>query len=130
LKSRLLPKDREITELRQQTELLRSQIEQLENELAEAREQAAAPAGESSSESVANESSSELLPLSREEVMTLYTQAMSKLTVLMASADIAMMNPKIDPKLRGSIQDMKTESQSLLDLIKSYALLPDTQKSH
>lgn len=130
LKSRLLPKDREITDLRQQTELLRSQIEQLESALVETREQATVPAGESSSESVANEPSSGLLPLSREEVMTLYTQAISKLTVLMASADIAMMNPKIDPKLRSSIQDMKTESQALLDLFKSYAVLPETKKGH
>ena len=54
---------------------------------------------------------------------------MGKLTVLMASADIVLMNPKLDPKAKGSVQDIKTEGQALLELIKSYTLPPETKKT-
>jgi DNA repair exonuclease SbcCD ATPase subunit len=137
LKGRLLPKDREITELRQQKEQLRFQIDQLEEALAEARAEAEAAAStatqpneEEESEDGKAASVSGLNALSPEAVAALYNQSMSKLTVLMASADIVLMNPKLEQKLRGSIQDIKTESQSLLDLIKSYAIPPDAAKGH
>jgi chromosome segregation ATPase len=127
LKSRLLPKDREITELRQQTEQFRAEVHRLEVALAEAQQQkpdegapaesAPAPAGS-------------LMALSADAVQTLYSQSMSKLTVLMASADIMMMNPKLEPKVKESMQEIKDQGQSLLDLIKSYTIPPDAPKSH
>ena len=55
---------------------------------------------------------------------------MSKLTVLMASADIMLMNPRLEPAARESAQEIKTQGQSLLDLIKSYTLPPESQRSH
>ncbi|MBI3935302.1 MAG: hypothetical protein HY316_11490 [Acidobacteria bacterium] len=125
LKTRLLPKDREISDLRLQAEEFRAQIEALEAALAKSRQEAPASSGEAA----AGEAGSGLLPLSREAVEKLYHQSMGKLTVLMASADIVLMNPKLDPKTKGSIQDIKTEGQSLLELIKSYTLPPEVQKS-
>ena len=71
-----------------------------------------------------------LLPLSADTVQTLYNQSMSKLTVLMATADIMMMDSKLASGVRDSLQEIKNEGQSLLDLIKSYTIPPDAPKSH
>jgi chromosome segregation ATPase len=128
LKSRLLPKDKEISELRQQAEEFRAQIESLETALAEARQQSDGPGGEV--RDGGEEAGSGLLSLSRDAVQTLYNQSMGKLTVLMASADIALMNPKLDPKAKSSVQDIKNEGQALLELIKSYTLPPEAKKSN
>jgi len=49
--------------------------------------------------------------------------------VLMASADILMMNTKLDAKVLESLQEIKTQGQSLLDLIKSFTLPPEAKKS-
>ncbi|MBI2818904.1 MAG: hypothetical protein HYX73_02905 [Acidobacteria bacterium] len=125
LKSRLLPKDKEIAELRLQAEDFRAQIEELEAALAEAKQ----PSASSSGVAEAEESGGGFLAPSRDAMETLYRESMGKLTVLMASADIVLMNPKLDPKAKGSIQDIKTEGQALLELIRSYTLSPEAQKS-
>ena len=125
LKSRLLPKDREIGELRQQADEFRAQIDALEAALAEARTGSDATAAEDDSGKLATV----LLPLDRQAVESLYSQSMGKLTVLMASADILMMNTKLDAKVLESLQEIKTQGQSLLDLIKSFTLPPEAKKS-
>jgi len=127
LKARLLPKDREISELRQLTDQLRAEVQQLQAALAEARQQPAAAASVGGAEPAG---SSSRLALTPDAVETLYHQAMSKLTVLMASADIMMMNPRMEPGARETAQEIKAQAQSLLDLIKSYTLPPEAQKSH
>jgi chromosome segregation ATPase len=127
LKSRLLPKDREIAELRQQSDEYRLRIEQLESALA-----AAGQKSEDSSEppkAQPEENSAGLQQLTLEAVQALYNQSMGKLTVVMASAEIVLMNPKLDPKARESILEIRTEGQSMLELIKSYTLPPETNKS-
>ena len=127
LKSRLLPKDKEITELRQQAEDSQAQIEELEAALAEARQHSGSPAAAAQGEG--EETGGGLLALSRDAAQTLYNQSMGKLTVLMASADIVLMNQKLDPKVKGSVEDIKTEGQALLELIKSFTLPPESKKS-
>lgn len=125
LKSRLLPKDKEIAELRLQAEEFRAQIEALEAALAEAKQ----PSGSSSGVAEAEVPGGGFLSPSRDAMEMLYRESMGKLTVLMASADIVLMNPKLDPKTKGSLQDIKTEGQALLELIRSYTLSPEAKKS-
>jgi chromosome segregation ATPase len=126
LKSRLLPKDKELTELRQREDEFRARIEELEAALEEAGRESEDVAEEAAAQPKAEEGS---VLLSRDRVQTLYNQSMGKLTVLMASADIVLMNPKLDPKAKGSVEDIKTEGQALLELIKSYTLPPDPKKT-
>jgi peptidoglycan hydrolase CwlO-like protein len=141
LKARLLPKDREITELRHQNERQRSEIEEQRSEMQQgqaeierlqaalAAQQQPAPVSSAAVESSTSPGSG-LMPLSADTVMTLYSQSMSKLTVLMASADILMMSPKLEASVRDTLQEIKSEGQALLDLIKSYTIPPDAPKSH
>lgn len=126
LKSRLLPKDKEIVELRHRVGELQGQVEELETALAAARQEPGEPADASPKE----EARGGLLPLSKESVEALYTQSMGKLTVLMASADILMMNPKLDAKVQESLREIKGQGQALLELIKSYTLPPESHSGH
>jgi chromosome segregation ATPase len=126
LKARLLPKDREISDLRQQTEQLRTQVQQLEASLAEERKNAEAV---SEKQAEAEQSPEGILALSSERAAALYHQSMARLTVLMASADIVLMNPRLEAGLRDSTQEIKTQSQALLDLIKSFTLPAEGPKS-
>jgi chromosome segregation ATPase len=128
LKSRLLPKDSEIAELRRQSEVYRAKIEELAAALERARKQPSDLSAEQATESRAQ--SSGLNQLTREAVHELYSRSMGKLTVVMASADIVFMNPKLDAKTRESVQDIRNEAQSLLDLIRSYTLSPNSKKSN
>jgi hypothetical protein len=126
LKARLLPKDREITELRQQSEQFRTQVQELEKALAEERQKAA---GKENGQSTDPASPAGVAAISSENAAALYHQSMTRLTVLMASADIVLMNPRLDAGLRGTAEDIKTQSQALLELIKAFTLPPDTQKN-
>ena len=124
----------------QEKQTAASRVEQLEAALNEARDQArmseSKPAAE---ESPAKDAA---LPgaapaggigtpgLSSEAVESLYHQAMVKLTVLLACADIVLMNPKLEPGVRQTSEEIKTQGQALLDVIKSFTVPPESQQGH
>jgi hypothetical protein len=62
--------------------------------------------------------------ISGEDAESLYRQSMNRLTVLLACADIVLMNPKLEPNVRQTAQEIKAQGQALLDLIKSFTLPP------
>ena len=55
----------------------------------------------------------------------LYERAVVPLTVLIASADLLLLKPGTDPSLRATAQEIKTQGQTLLELIKKYTLSPE-----
>ena len=57
-------------------------------------------------------------------VAELYKQALTPLTVLVASADLLVMSLK-DPSLKESAQDIKFQTQALMELMKKAAQPPD-----
>jgi hypothetical protein len=89
-------------ELRAQEDLL----DKLEDEKDQAP--AAAPAGEGPARPTSGQAAE------------LYQQAVTPLTVLVASADLLVMDPGLDPSLRETASEMKAQSQALLELIKKY----------
>jgi hypothetical protein len=111
----------------QERQTAASRVEQLEAALNEARDQArrsesklsAAPAGGTRTPG-----------LSSEAVESLYHQSMSRLTVLLACADIVLMNPELEPSVRQTSQEIKTQGQALLDVIKSFTVPPESQQGH
>jgi DNA repair exonuclease SbcCD ATPase subunit len=111
----------------QERQTAASRVEQLEAALNEARDQArrsesklsAAPAGGTRTPG-----------LSSEAVESLYHQSMSRLTVLLACADIVLMNPKLEPSVRQTSQEIKTQGQALLDVSKSFTVPPESQQGH
>jgi DNA repair exonuclease SbcCD ATPase subunit len=131
LKSRILPKDRELQELRQQTEEFRAKIGELEAALAEAQTLTSISQyrdRSSATQSAALGTSSP--PLTSEGVEALYRQAMVPLTVLMASADLLMLEPGLKPDLQQSAKDIREQGQALLDIIKSFTLPPEHLKTN
>jgi hypothetical protein len=57
----------------------------------------------------------------------LYQQAVTPLTVLVASADMLVMSPALHPSLRETATEVKTQAETLLDLIKKHARPQDSR---
>jgi len=57
-------------------------------------------------------------------VAELYKQALTPLTVLVASADLLVMSLK-DPSLKESAQDIKFQTQALMELLQKAAQPPE-----
>lgn len=98
---------------------------QLERELAEQealleslREEKAAEGASREAAPATGGASSFPSPTAKE----LYEQAVVPLTVLVASADLMLMNPKLEPSLADTAHEIKTQTQTLLEIIKKYAL--------
>lgn len=64
-----------------------------------------------------------------EKMAALYREAITPLTVLVASADLLLMDARLEASLRETASDIKTESQKLLDLVKKHAGEPAADQS-
>lgn len=126
LKARLLPNDQELVSLRKQTEDLRAHVQKLEAALAKASKIPGAVEGFAHL-TATEQPVRQLLPA--ELAQPLYHQTVAPLTVLLASTDIVLMNPKLDPRLRETAQEIKKQGQMLRDIIKYFTLPPDSQQS-
>ncbi len=56
-----------------------------------------------------------------EQADKLYRQAVTPLTTLVASADLLVMEPRLDASTRETAQDIKAQSQALAALLKKFA---------
>ena len=55
----------------------------------------------------------------------LYERFVMRLTVLMANADLLLMNPRLEASVQESVREIKTEGQSLLEIIKEFTQPPE-----
>lgn len=65
--------------------------------------------------------------LTPERADTFYKEAVTPLTVLVASADLLALDQRLDPALRETAAEMKAQSQALMQLIKNYTHPPDSK---
>ena len=138
IQQQLMPKDQELTELRPLVNQLKAQVKSLEAALAKAQAQTQAQAGVAG---VASGTENQPfgfndptfaqvgVRLPADIAEPFYHQSMAPITVMMACADILNMSKKVDPSLKSTVAEFKTQTQTLLDLIKSYTLPPDTKAS-
>jgi DNA repair exonuclease SbcCD ATPase subunit len=124
----------ELRSLRQQSEELRGKIGELQAELEKA---GAISEASSQDEKELNEQASPTtspsgkleLPLPGPFAEALHQQVMAPLTVLVASADLALLSAK-DPRVRENLEELRRQAQALVKIIKEFTLPPETRGSH
>ncbi|MSO19880.1 MAG: hypothetical protein EXQ56_05345 [Acidobacteria bacterium] len=136
VQQQLLPKDQELTELRPLVNQLKAQVKTLKAALAKGQAQAQAGVAGAAS-GTENQpfgfndptfaQTGVRLPADIAEPF--YHQTMAPITVMLACADILNMSKKVDPSLKSTVAEFKTQTQTLLDLIKRYTLPPDSKAS-
>ncbi|HEY4580116.1 MAG TPA: hypothetical protein VIG89_03700, partial [Candidatus Acidoferrales bacterium] len=60
-------------------------------------------------------------------VSDFYQQTMSRLTVILAYADLLAMNPRVDSSIQDTAREIRSEGQLLSQIIKGFTLPPDTR---
>lgn len=135
IQQQLLPKEEELKALRPQVEEWKAKAVALEAELKSAKAAVARLAASAEGDG----SVKTALPagdptfaqagvrLPAEVAEPFYHQSMAPITVMLACADILAMSKKLDPSLQGTAAEFKTQTQALLELIKSYTLPPDAK---
>jgi chromosome segregation ATPase len=135
IQQQIVPKDEELQQLRPQVSALRAQVGSLEAELKNAKAAvarlAASADGDGSVRTMVRSGDPTFaqtgVRLPAEVAEPLYHQSMAPITVMLACADILGMSRKLDPSLKSTADEFKTQTQLLLDLIKSYTLPPDSK---
>jgi DNA repair exonuclease SbcCD ATPase subunit len=105
-------------------------VETLRAELAEAR--AAAKAAEAAAAAVASpapgsqpgEAPRHPDPLPHTPIEEFYERAVTRLTVVLASAELLAMSPRLEASLRETAEEIKIQGQALLEIIRKFALPP------
>lgn len=126
-RQQLLTREQELAELR-------PQVEELKKALEAAR---AASRGAEAPASAADRSlglhdptfSRPGVRLPADVAEPFYHQSMAPLTVMLACADIILMSKKLDPSLKSTASEVKSQTLILLDLIKSYTLPPEAKSN-
>ena len=103
-----------------------ARVEELEAELAEWKARAAA---EPKVESQPPPQEAAPAPAAADagRLADLYQQTMSRLTVILASAELLAMNPRTGSSVRETAQEIRNQGKLLADIIKSFTLPPDTR---
>lgn len=137
IQQQLLPKDEELQILRPQVSELKAKVGLLESELAGAKPAAARLSADAQGTGGAKPMNSTGDPtfsqagvrLPAEVAEPFYHQSMAPITVMLACADILGMSRKLDPSLKSTAEEFKTQTHLLLELIKSYTLPPDSKSN-
>ena len=110
-------------------EIAPSRVQELEAELAEWK--ARAEAAPSRQEPLPASQEAAPAPVAADEgrLADLYQQSMSRLTVILACADLLAMNPRMDASSRETAQAIRDQGKLLADIIKTFTLPPDTRKA-
>jgi len=90
---------------------------------------AAAPARSAASSAAPADPNAATSEIGAARLADLYQQTMSRLTVIQASAELLAMNSRLDASSRDTAKDIRTESQLLSEIIKSFALPPDMRRA-
>ncbi|OFW40027.1 MAG: hypothetical protein A3J28_05380 [Acidobacteria bacterium RIFCSPLOWO2_12_FULL_60_22] len=135
---RLLETEREklAAQLASQEQEVLTLRERMETALAEARKPEAQPAelaadtGTPRAEpSPPQEGAPTAAVLDAAQLADFYQQSMSILTVILASVELLAMNPRLEPSLRETAQEIRAQGKRLVDLIRSYTLPPKSEKA-
>ena len=120
----------EAEQLSRPAEIAPSRVEDLEAELAEWKARAAAAAeARVASQPPPTEPVPAPVAADAERVADLHQQTMSRLTVILACADLLAMNPRLDASSRETAQAIREQGKLLGDIIKNFSLPPDSRKA-
>jgi len=149
LASQLAAREQETLSLRQSARLMEATARSLEQALQETQERLykaetgrkgrrrkdqdvlQEKAGENESEAPQSQASAGGaygLPLPAAMAADLYERSVMPLTVLLATADLLLMNPQFEGSAQEAVRDIKAQGQKLLEIIKEYTQPPERKQ--
>ena len=129
LEATLKQSEKRFNELRADLASQKALVENLQAKRSKGRRTKKAPPDEANLPANTSQAVKGTEPLLPNKADDLYSQAITPLTVLRASADLLAMDSHADASLRETTGVIKMQSQVLVDLIKSHAFPAEIQSS-